>query len=104
MHNSDLKFYVEDSVFLRNSELKSTEVIDVNTHPKILVTLTEEGTENFADFTEQNIGRNAAILVGGKLVSAPRINAKIDEGKLIIVGNFSLEEAEQIAIGILKKE
>ena len=101
LYNSDLKFYVEDSVFLRNSDMKSANVIDVNTHPKVLVTLTQEGTEKFADFTERNIGRNAAILVGGKLVSAPRINAKIEEGTLIIVGYFSPEEAEKIARGIL---
>jgi preprotein translocase subunit SecD len=101
MHNSDLKFYVEDSVFLRNSDIKSTNVIDMTTQPKVFVNLTKEGTDKFAAFTDRYIGRNAAILVGGKLVSAPRINAKIEEGKLIIVGYFTPEEAEEISEGIM---
>jgi len=101
LYNSNLKFYVEDSVYLRNSDIKSTNVIDMTTQPKVFVNLTKEGAGKFANFTDRYIGRNAAILVGGKLVSAPRINAKIEEGKLIIVGYFTPEEAEKISEGIM---
>jgi preprotein translocase subunit SecD len=101
LFKSDLKFFVDDSVFLQNKDIASTTVIDKETHPKVLVKLTDNGAKKFADFTQENIGRNAAILVGGKLVSAPRINAKIDGGKLIIIGYFTLVESKKIAYGIL---
>jgi preprotein translocase subunit SecD len=68
-----------------------------------MVGLNDKGREKFKVFTKQNIGKNAAILVGGKLVSAPRINAKIEEGKLIIVGYFTPEEAEKISNGLMTK-
>lgn len=101
LENSDMKFYIGNNVYLQNKDIISAKVIDQDTHPKVFVSLTDEGGSKFAEFTEQNIGKNAAILVDGKLVSAPRINAKIEEGKLIIVGYFTPEEAEKIAQGIL---
>jgi len=101
MDKTDLKFYVHDSVFIKNKDIKSTDVFDWETHPKVMVILTDEGRKKFTVFTQQNIGKNAAILLDNKLVSAPRINAEIPEGKLIIIGHFSHEEALRIAEGIL---
>jgi preprotein translocase subunit SecD len=101
LDNSDLIFFVQDSVFLNNMDIKSTEVIDWDTHPKVMVTLTDDGRDKFATYTQENIGKNAAILVNSKLVSAPKIMAGIMEGKLLIVGHFSHEEAVKIAEGIL---
>lgn len=51
-----------------------------------------------------NVGKIAAIIVDNKLVSAPRINAQIRNGKLIITGFFNHEEALKIADGILPKD
>ena len=99
-HNSEQRFFIADSVFFDNSVLVSAEVIDRQSHPKIKVTLNEEGRKKFADFTMNNIGKNAAIIVDGKLVSTPRIMAPITEGILLIVGYFELKEATNIAAGI----
>jgi preprotein translocase subunit SecD len=101
MYNSDLKFFVADSIFLNNDYITSAEVIDWETQPKVMVELNDEGRKIFAAFTEENVGKNAAILVDKKLISAPKINAPITEGKLIIVGLFSHEEALKFAQGIL---
>jgi len=101
LSNSDMNFFVKDAVFLTNNDIESSEVIDWDTHPKVMVILNDAGREKFAVFTEENIGKNAAILVDHKLVSAPRINASITEGKLVIVGFFSHEKALQIATGIV---
>jgi preprotein translocase subunit SecD len=100
-YNTEQRFFVADSVFLDNSVLVSAEVIDRQSHPKIKVTLNEEGRKKFADFTMNNIGKNAAIIVDGKLVSAPRIMAPITDGILLIVGYFDLKEATNISVGIV---
>ena len=100
LYNSDQKFFVADSVFLNNNDITETEIIDWETQPKVMLELNDEGREKFAAFTEAYIGKNAAILVDSKLVSVPRINAPISEGKLIIVGLFDHHEAQKIANGI----
>jgi preprotein translocase subunit SecD len=100
LHNSALKFFVDSTVFLDNKDITSAEVIDWETYPKIMVILNDEGRKKFATFTQENIGKNAAILVASKLVSAPKIMAQITEGKLLIVGNFTHEEALKIINGI----
>ena len=41
------------------------------------------------------------MIVDNKLVSAPRINAQITQGVLLIVGYFDLKEAKNIADGIM---
>ena len=101
LDKSDLIFHVYDTVFLTNKDIKSAEVIDWDTHPKVLVILNDEGREKFTTFTQENIGKNAAILVDSVLVSAPKIMAGISEGKLIIVGHFTHEEVLKIADGIV---
>ena len=103
LYNSDLRFTVADSLFLTNEDLVTAEVVDKKNQPKVKVILNEEGRQKFADFTLKNIGRNAALIVDGQLVSAPRINAQIDEGILLIVGHIDLAEAESIARGIMPK-
>jgi len=94
-------FYIHDSVFISNSDLLSAAVIDRQTQPKVKVRLTEQGRKKFAEFTLNHIGKNAAMIVDNKLVSAPRINAQITQGIFLIVGLFNEEEAQTIADGIV---
>lgn len=54
-----------------------------------------EGARVFADYTEKNIGRNLAIVLDKSVLSAPRINSRIDQ-RGIIQGSFSLQEARDI--------
>ena len=103
-YNSDQKFFVHDSVFLKNADIISTEILDWQTQPKVQVMLNDGGREKFTDFTQKNTGKIAAMIVDNKLVSAPRINAPIRKGILIITGFFSHEEALKIAEGILPKD
>jgi preprotein translocase subunit SecD len=53
--------------------------------------------EKFADFTAAHVGDPAAIVLDNKVISAPVIRSRIrDEG--YIEGNFSLEEADDMAL------
>jgi preprotein translocase subunit SecD len=99
--NTEKKFYIHDSVFISNDDLISAEVIDWNTQSKVKVTLNKEGRRKFAEFTLNNIGKNAAMIVDDKLVSAPRINAQITQGIFLIVGLLSQDEAQTIADSIV---
>ncbi len=58
--------------------------------------LTAEGAKLFGDATGANIGRGLAIVLDGKMVSAPRINARITDSG-IIEGSFTQQEVEDLS-------
>ncbi len=100
-YNSGQKFYLEDSVYLSNVDLRSSKVLESEGLTQIYIKLTNEGKRKFSKFTLRNIHCNAAMIVDGLLVSAPVIRAQINSGELKIMGYFSEEEAEKIAKGII---
>jgi len=102
-YNSNENFFVHDSVYVSNRDIDAAQVIDWDTQPKVRVILNETGTEKFAQFTGKYVGEHAAMIVDNKLMSAPRINAQITQGVLLIVGLFDQEEAQRIAEGVLRK-
>ena len=65
--------------------------------PTIEFTLTDDGAKRFADVTTANVGRELAIVLDGQLYSAPRINSPIINGSGEISGDFTIEDAEQLA-------
>lgn len=63
--------------------------------------LKEDGTAIFADYTSKNVGKFLAIVLDKKIVSAPRVESAITEGRGQISGGqdgFSYEEANNLAI------
>ncbi len=58
----------------------------------LLISMSEEGAENWARMTRENVGRNIAIIIEGKVVAAPVVRSEIKHGKCMISGNFSKEE------------
>src|SRR6195256_5476875 len=60
-------------------------------------TLSPEAAKRFGPFTQQNIGRQMAIVLEHRVYSAPVINGKIEDSGLI-EGNFSQESAHDLAL------
>lgn len=58
------------------------------------------GATAFAEATANNIGKQIGIYMDDMLISAPTVNAAITDGKAIITGNFTAEEAEDLAAKI----
>jgi preprotein translocase subunit SecD len=65
--------------------------------------LTEEGSLKLARLTKSHIGENVAIMVDGRVMSAPKIMAEIIGGRALIRGKFTEETAELLAEGIMMK-
>jgi SecD/SecF fusion protein len=65
--------------------------------PEIEFEFDSVGTEKFANLTENNIGQRLAIVLDGKLYSAPRINERIAGSGRINGGNMDFDEAVSIA-------
>ena len=60
--------------------------------------LTTEGSQIFADYTSNNVGKILAIVLDNKIISTPRINSAITEGSGTIQGSFTYDEANQLAV------
>lgn len=60
--------------------------------------LNNEGGKIFSTVTKENIGKPFAIVLDGKVISAPVIQSHIPGGSGIITGNFTPKSAEDLAI------
>jgi preprotein translocase subunit SecD len=60
-------------------------------------TLSPEAARRFGPFTQQNIGRNMAIVLDHCVKSDPVINGRIDDSGMI-EGNFSQQSAHELAV------
>lgn len=65
--------------------------------PEIAFTLDPKAGAAFAKITRDNIGRQLAILVEGKLSSAPIIQSEISGGQGVLTGDFTMQEAYDLA-------
>jgi preprotein translocase subunit SecD len=57
-----------------------------------------QGARRFGDATSQNIGKRFAIVLDGKVISAPVIQSAITGGSGQITGNFTPETANDLAV------
>jgi hypothetical protein len=89
---------VQKAVLLDQTALRSASAsTDALGQPIIDITLSEKGREQFAELTRRNIGRRLAIVIDGRLGSAPVIRTEITAGKAQITGSFTKEEAKALA-------
>jgi preprotein translocase subunit SecD len=71
--------------------------LDENNQPAVSFTLSTEGGRKFGKVTSENIGRQLAIIIDGRVQSAPRIEDKITtDGR--IHGNFTQEEVQTLSL------
>jgi len=71
--------------------------LDQNNRPAVSFTLNTEGARKFSTITSQNIGRNLAIVLDGRVQSAPRIDGRIStDGQ--IFGSFTQEEVQNLSL------
>lgn len=65
--------------------------------PQVSIQFDSEGGKMFEELTGRLVNQRLAIFVGGELISAPNVNEKIPGGSAVITGNFSIQEALQLA-------
>ena len=69
-----------------------------NNKPTVSFTLDRLGAQKFGRATTDNVGKRLAIVLDGEIVSAPSINEAITSGNGMISGNFSFQEATDLAL------
>ena len=114
--NKTIDELIEDgSIVITGSEVVSAQAGSQqdqmqNSEYVVSLTLNDTGTQAFAEATAKAYaaGESIGIYYDGEIVSAPNVNAVINDGRAIITGQDSFEEAERLAstirIGGLKLE
>lgn len=102
-----LQFKLEDgTVVLTGANLKDVRV-QLNPDPAskgqavIAFELDSEGTQKFAQATRENIDKHIAIYLDEELLMNPVVKNEIPDGKGIIEGNFTIDQASQY-VALLK--
>ncbi len=94
--------YVLGPAFLEGTEIDNA-IAQQNTQGAgwvISLTFKSQGAATWGQYTSQNIGKNAAFVLDGEVVSAPTIQSAI-YGPTEISGQFNQESAQRLA-GVLR--
>ena len=92
---------VQKRALLTGAELTRAEVSADPNAPgnwQVAIEFNPEGARRFGEVTERNVGKQLAIVLDGNVYSAPRINERIPAGRAVITGQFTVEEARDLAI------
>ncbi|MBP8718301.1 MAG: protein translocase subunit SecD [Candidatus Atribacteria bacterium] len=66
--------------------------------PNVILEFNEEGAKLFEQATLKNVGKVLAITLDGQEISAPVVQEPIPNGEASIVGQFTVEEAQRLAL------
>ncbi len=64
---------------------------------EVSMTMNSDGARDWANITGSHVGEAIAITLDGQVYSAPNVNDKIEGGRSSITGNFTVEEAKDLA-------
>jgi protein-export SecD/SecF family membrane protein len=67
-------------------------------YPFVSIEFDSEGSKLFADATGKFLGQPISIVLDGEVISEPVVRSVISDGKATIEGNFSIEEAAELAL------
>ena len=95
---NDEHHLVETKPFLTNADFAniSSGFDEYTNDPIVEFELTPEAKVKFATVTRENIGNAIAIVIDGRVVSAPIIMAEISGGFGMITGGFTIKDVEDL--------
>jgi len=102
---AQLEFVEEETktVILTGNDIKKAEAqysqsgTGMGQEPVVAFELTPAGAKKFAEATKKNIGKVIGIYLDKKPISLPTVNSEIPNGKGIITGSATMEEAGDLA-------
>jgi SecD/SecF fusion protein len=96
----DERYQLEERVALEGRHISDAQLgFDPDTRePVVNFKLDNQGARRFGDITKENIGRPFAIVLDGKVITAPVIRGPITGGSGEISGNFTSASANNLAL------
>ncbi|MDO8571675.1 MAG: protein translocase subunit SecD [bacterium] len=65
--------------------------------PEVGIEFNDDGKKLFADLTGKNVGKPIAIFLDGQPISIPRVSQLIADGRAVITGDFTVQEAKLLS-------
>lgn len=96
--NNDFYYYVDKQIVLNGDLLQDASATYSEGKPVVAFRMNALGAKKFAEITKNNIGKVLAVVLDNEVITAPRINTPILGGSGVITGNFTSEEANQVAL------
>ncbi|APX25251.1 MULTISPECIES: protein translocase subunit SecD [Salipiger] len=99
MDEDGVYYVLEQAPVVTGEELTDAQpTYDQNGRPAVSFRFNPGGARKFGDYTAENIGSPFAIVLDDEVISAPVIQSHIAGGSGIITGDFSVEEANNLAV------
>ena len=80
--------------------IRAQQSYDQDGKPDIEIGFNTAGAKRFGRVTQENVGKPFAIILDGRVLSAPVINEPILGGNAVINGNFTVQSANDLAISL----
>jgi len=97
-YNEPREYVIKKRVRLSGDNLINAAATMQNGQPVVSFKFDRAGAKKFGAITKENVGKPFAIVLDGKVISAPNINEPILGGSGIISGSFSVQEATDLAL------
>jgi len=99
---SGLRIYLRPEAVVTGADVTSASVVDAGGRYSVNVAFSAAAANRLTEATKIHIGRPIAILLNGKVISAPTLRSTI-RGSAVISGDFTRAEAERIASGLAQR-
>ena len=77
--------------------VSASQDFDQNGRVEVSMGMNNTGAKIWRNLTRDNVGKQVAIVLDGYVYSAPNVNDEIPNGRSSISGNFTVEEAQDLA-------
>jgi preprotein translocase subunit SecD len=64
------------------------------------LTFTTDGVRKFTEFTATQVGKQVGVLIDGKLIATPAVREALRGDSIMLTGNFSKKQADEMAAKI----
>jgi len=75
----------------------ATQDLDQSARPAVYMSMNSTGSKKWKKLTATNVGERIAIVLDDYVYSAPVVQTEIPDGSSVISGNFTIEEAKDLA-------
>ena len=98
--NTGEKLNISKQIIMTGDNLLDAQprVDNQSSEPIVSFTLDRFGAQKFGNVTTKNVGKRLAIVLDDKIISAPVIRESITGGSGTISGNFTFQEATDLAL------
>lgn len=98
LNEEGVNYMIKNRVMVSGENLEDAQATFQQGQPVVSIRFNGLGGKQFAKATTENVGKPFAIILDGKVISAPRINEPILGGSAVISGGFNVQGAQDLAL------